>query len=224
MIALSHVSKIFRIGDETIHAVNDVSLDIAAGEYLALVGSSGSGKSTLLGLIGGLDRPSRGSICVEGQDLAALDDEALAAFRNRRLGFVFQQFNLLPGMSALENVETPLIYAGVAFAERRRLARAALDRVSLLDRQHHRPAQLSGGQQQRVAVARALVTRPSLIIADEPTGALDSESAANLMAIFDELHFEGMTVLIVTHDGGIAERARRCIRMKDGRILSDEAP
>lgn len=223
LLRVEDVHKTFRMGEQDIHAVRGVSLMVERGEFIAIKGASGSGKSTLLGLIGGLDHPSAGRVLIEGRDISGMSASALAAFRNARLGFIFQQFNLLGAMTALENVEIPLIYAGIRFDERRRRAMAALERVGLGDRAAHRPSQLSGGQQQRVAVARSLVNGPSLIIADEPTGALDSGTATALMSLLIHLNGEGMTIIVVTHDDSVAAYARRLILVRDGRVISDAA-
>ena len=214
--------KTYQLGDETLRALDDVTLDVAAGELVAIMGASGSGKSTLLNVLGCLDRPTSGSYELAGQDVSHLDRSELAEVRNQLLGFVFQSFNLLTRTSALENVELPLVYAGVAKQERRARARAALERVGLGARLQHRPAQLSGGQQQRVAIARALVNRPRLILADEPTGNLDSKTSTSIMALLQALWHEGQTVLFVTHEPDVAQFAARVITMRDGRIVTDE--
>jgi putative ABC transport system ATP-binding protein len=206
-----------------VRALDGVTLAIAAGEFVAVMGPSGSGKSTFMNVLGCLDRPSRGEYFLDGQAVAGLADDALAALRNRTIGFVFQNFNLLPRTSAQENVELPLIYAGVAARERSARAGEMLAKVGLAARAHHQPAQLSGGQQQRVAIARSLVTRPKLILADEPTGALDSRTSLEIMALLQELNHGGMTVVIVTHETDIARFARRVLRFRDGRIVADEA-
>jgi putative ABC transport system ATP-binding protein len=205
-----------------IRALAGVSVDIARGESLAVMGPSGSGKSTFMNVVGCLDRPSSGEYVLAGQDVSALDSDALATARNRHIGFVFQSFNLLARTSALENVELPLVYAGAGAAERRSRALEMLARVGLAERAHHLPQQLSGGQQQRVAIARALVTRPALILADEPTGALDSRTSLEIMALFQELNAQGMTVVVVTHELGVARFARRVLRFLDGRVVADE--
>ncbi len=209
------------MGDTVIRALQGVDVTICRGEYVAIMGPSGSGKSTLMNIIGCLDRPDSGEYWLNGTPVGALGDGALAALRNREIGFVFQTFNLLARADALHNVELPLIYAGISRRERLERARRALEQVGLQDRQRHRPSELSGGQRQRVAVARALVTRPSLLLADEPTGNLDSATAADILALFDELHAKGNTIVLVTHDASVAANADRAIRLRDGRIESD---
>ena len=220
LIALRDVSKVYQAG-QTVHALRGVSLEIAAGEFVAVMGASGSGKSTLMNILGCLDTPTSGSYWLDGLPVQNRDADALAALRNRRMGFVFQQFNLLPRTSALENVELPLLYAGVGQPERSRRAMAALQRVGLGDRSNHTPAQLSGGQQQRVAIARALVNEPALILADEPTGALDSETSTEVMQLLDTLNRQGITVILVTHEADMAAWARRRLLFKDGRLVAD---
>jgi putative ABC transport system ATP-binding protein len=222
LLELKTVSKTYEMGATTVHALREVDLEIDAGEMVAIMGASGSGKSTLLNIVGTLDRPSGGRYILDGQDVAELADRELAQFRNRKIGFVFQAVNLLPRYSALRNVELPMLYGGVPRAERRRRAEAALERVGLGDRMHHQPNELSGGQQQRVSIARALVQEPVMLLADEPTGALDSETTVQIMALFSELHTAGMTVILVTHEGSVAEYAHRVLRVRDGRIVSDE--
>jgi putative ABC transport system ATP-binding protein len=209
------------MGDQTVHALRGVSLDIAAGEFVAIMGASGSGKSTLMNILGCLDRPTAGEYRLAGEAVETLDGDALAAIRNRRIGFVFQQFNLLPRTSALENVELPMVYSGIKATDRRARALAALQRVGLGERSGHTPAELSGGQQQRVAIARALVNDPALILADEPTGALDSQTSGDIMRLLTALNHQGITVVIVTHENDIAAWARRKIVFRDGRIIED---
>ena len=221
LIVLRDVSKVYAAG-QTVHALRGVNLEIAAGEFVAIMGASGSGKSTLMNILGCLDTPTSGSYLLDGVPVQDRDADALAALRNRRMGFVFQQFNLMPRTSALENVELPLLYAGVRQPERSRRALAALQRVGLADRSSHNPAQLSGGQQQRVAIARALVNEPALILADEPTGALDSETSAEVMQLLDALNRQGITVILVTHEADMAAWARRRLLFKDGRLVADE--
>ncbi len=221
MIELSGITKVYRMGDQEVRALDGVDLHIGRNEYVALVGASGSGKSTLMNLLGCLDTPTSGSYHLNGRDTATLDDTALAAVRNREIGFVFQSFHLLPRMSVLDNVMQPLVYRGLPRAERRRLATESLQRVGLGNRLDHLPNQLSGGQRQRVAVARALVGSPSLLLADEPTGNLDSRTSAEIMALFDALHAQGQTVVVVTHEPDIAAHCRRTVRVSDGRVVED---
>ncbi len=223
LIALRGLTKVYIMGDQEVRALDGVDLDIRRGEFVAIMGPSGSGKSTLMNLIGCLDTPSSGSYILNGQEVSKMDENQLADLRNREIGFIFQTFNLLPRTSALQNVELPLVYAGVARTVRRQRAEEALRRVQLADRAHHRPNELSGGQRQRVAVARALVNDPSLLLADEPTGNLDSKTSAEIMRLFEELHAAGNTILVVTHEEDIAVHASRTVRMLDGRIRSDEA-
>ncbi len=221
MIELDNVYKIYRMGDSAVHALDGVSLKIEAGEWVAIMGPSGSGKSTLMNVIGCLDQPTSGSYRLDGVEVARMNDRDLARVRNRKIGFVFQTFNLLPRTTALANVELPLIYAGVR--DRRRRAIEALERVGLGDRLHHRPNELSGGQQQRVAIARALVTHPTIILADEPTGNLDSKSGAEIMELFHQLHLQqGLTIVMVTHDPDIAAQCERVVHIRDGKIIGDE--
>ncbi|MEN9877228.1 MAG: ABC-type antimicrobial peptide transport system, ATPase component [Cyanobacteriota bacterium] len=218
---LRHVSKVYGSGETEVRAVNDLSLIVQPGDYLAVMGASGSGKSTAMNILGCLDRPSSGDYWLQGQSVAELSDDDLASLRNRELGFVFQQFHLLAHLSALENVELPMIYANVPAPERRQRAMAALERVGLGKRLQNKPNQLSGGQQQRVAIARAIINRPALLLADEPTGALDSETTAEVLNIFDELHREGITLMLVTHEADVAQRAQRILRFRDGRIETE---
>ncbi|SNT64626.1 putative ABC transport system ATP-binding protein [Asanoa hainanensis] len=215
------VTKVYGEGAATVHALRGVSLDVEPGEYVAIMGSSGSGKSTLMNILGCLDIPTAGRYLLDGVDVSRLNDRQLALVRNRRIGFVFQSFNLIPRTTAVANVELPLAYAGVKAAERRRRALVALDMVGLADRAGHEPNQLSGGQQQRVAVARALVTEPALVLADEPTGNLDSRSTEDILRIFDDLHAAGRTIVLITHETDVAARASRLIRLFDGQIASD---
>jgi putative ABC transport system ATP-binding protein len=222
LIETVKVSKVYRMGDVEVHALREVSLTIREGESVAVMGPSGSGKSTLMNILGCLDRPSSGGYWLVGEEVSQLDRNALARMRNRTLGFVFQSFNLLSRTTALENVELPLLYAGVSAHERHARAREALARVGLAERMHHHPNQMSGGQQQRVAVARALVTHPRLIVADEPTGNLDSRTSVEIMALFQELGRSGITLLLVTHEADIARYASRVVVMHDGRVRSDE--
>ncbi len=218
MITVTDVRREYAMGDTVVQALRGVSLEVEEGELLALMGPSGSGKSTLMHLMGCLDSPSSGTIRIEGEDVSRLGEEELARIRNRKIGFVFQQFNLLSRLTVLENVMTPLMYGGVPSGERRRRAAESLERVGLADRLRHRPSQLSGGQRQRVAIARALATRPAIILADEPTGALDSDTGRAILGLFQEIHAEGKTVILVTHDPGIGALCRRRVLLRDGRV------
>lgn len=221
MITIQNVSKLYQMGTQTVQALRDVNLHIGEGEYVAIMGPSGSGKSTLMNIIGCLDVPSDGDYLLAGTNVSQMSDDEQAQTRNKRIGFVFQQFNLLPRTSALKQVGVPLMYGGLGRLERKRRAVAALEAVGLGERVDHRPDELSGGQQQRVAIARALVNEPSIILADEPTGALDTKTGEEIMTLFDELHGQGMTIIMVTHDPEVAERAQRTVMLRDGQIVSD---
>lgn len=222
VIKIRDIAKHYQVGTQLVKAIRTISLDIKRNEYVALMGPSGSGKSTLMNILGCLDTPTRGEYFLAGDDVSKLDDNALADIRNRQIGFVFQTFNLLPRSSALENVMLPLIYAGYNKKQRTEMATETLDNVQLADRMDHKPNELSGGQRQRVAVARALVNKPAIILADEPTGNLDSKTSVEIMALFEEIHDQGNTVIVVTHEEDIAQHAHRIIRLKDGEIFSDE--
>lgn len=221
VIALRGVTKTYRMGDIEVHALRGISLDVARGEFMAIMGQSGSGKSTMMNILGCLDVPTTGRYWLDGVDVRDLEDATLAKVRNRKIGFVFQSFNLIARTSALANVELPLAYAGVGKKERRRRAVDALDQVGLGDRFHHMPNEMSGGQQQRVAVARAIATNPSLILADEPTGNLDTEATAEVMRIFSELNAEGRTVVLITHEPEVAKHCRRVVSLRDGSVVGD---
>jgi len=222
MIEIRDVHKTYRVGTEEVRALDGVDLDIERGEYVAIMGASGSGKSTLMNLVGCLDTPSSGQYRLNGIAVEELSDEELAAIRNREIGFVFQTFNLLARTTALGNVELPLVYAGIPRRDRQKRARAALEQVGLADRTDHLSNELSGGQRQRVAVARALVNGPSILLADEPTGNLDSTTSEEIMELFDQLNEAGNTVILVTHEDDIAEHARRVVKLRDGKVISDE--
>ncbi|MFO8082052.1 MAG: ABC transporter ATP-binding protein [Armatimonadota bacterium] len=219
LIEISNLHKVYHMGEVEVHALRGVDLTVEPGEHMAIMGPSGSGKSTLMNLLGCLDTPTDGTYLLDGEDVSHLSPDRLAAVRNRQIGFVFQQFNLLSKSTALQNVELPLVYAGVA--DRRERAMTALERVGLGDRAHHRPRELSGGQQQRVAVARALVNNPNILMADEPTGNLDTKTGSEILQVFDDLNEEGITMIMVTHDPRVAERCRRVMRLVDGEIVSD---
>jgi putative ABC transport system ATP-binding protein len=223
VLEVDHVSKVYELEGVTVNALLDVSLQIRQGEMVSIMGPSGSGKSTLMHIIGLLDRPTTGTVCIEGEEVSSLSPNELSQIRNKRIGFVFQAFNLLSRTSALANVELPLVYAGVGGARRRQMAKEALERVGLGERLGHTSSQLSGGQQQRVAIARALVTEPSIVLADEPTGNLDSRSGVEVMEMLQDLNEEGITVVLVTHDPNVARHAQRIIEIADGRIVSAEA-
>ena len=222
LIRLHQISRRYQMGAETIHALRDVSLHIELGEYVAIMGPSGSGKSTLMNLIGCLDTPTGGEYELNGVQVSQMNDNQLAEIRNKEIGFVFQTFNLLPRSDALRNVELPLIYSGMPAEERRQVALATLHSVGLADRIHHRPNELSGGQRQRVAVARALVNRPSILLADEPTGNLDTKTGTEILSLFAQLSRQGNTIIVVTHEEDVARHARRILRIRDGQIASDE--
>jgi putative ABC transport system ATP-binding protein len=221
IIRIRNLTRLYDMGGELVHALRGVSLDVARNEYVAIMGPSGSGKSTMMNLLGCLDTPSSGEYWLNGEEVPRLSDNALARVRNREIGFIFQTFNLLPRATALHNVELPLVYAGLSAGERRERARHALDQVGLSNRKDHRPNELSGGQRQRVAIARALVNQPSILLADEPTGNLDSATSEEIMRVFGDLHTAGQTVVMVTHEPDIAANAARVITLRDGRIESD---
>ena len=221
LVEIRDVCKIYNPGENEVRALDHVSVDIEEGEYVAIIGQSGSGKSTLMNMLGCLDVPTSGTYRLHGQNVSDMDDNALSDIRNREIGFIFQGFNLIPNLTALENVELPLIYRGVGKAQRVELSKKALEKVGLKNRMDHKPAEMSGGQQQRVAIARAIAQAPPIILADEPTGNLDSHSTQEIMGILKELYEEGRTVILITHDNEIASKARRVIRIKDGHIEAD---
>ena len=221
MISLRDIRKVYDMGQVEVRALDGISVEVAEGEYLAIMGPSGSGKSTLMNLIGCLDTPTHGSYRLKQQEVARLSDDELARIRNREIGFIFQTFNLLPRADALNNVELPLVYSGLSRRERALRAREALEAVGLADRAYHRPNQLSGGQRQRVAIARALVNRPSIVLADEPTGNLDSRTGEEILAVIDGLHRRGHTIILVTHEETLAAHAARVIRLRDGKVVAD---
>lgn len=222
MIRIEDMYKVYQMGENKVNALNGISLHIKPREFVAIIGPSGSGKSTLMNMIGCLDTPTSGRYSLDGHEVSRLNDDALASIRNEKIGFIFQGFNLLPKLTALENVELPLIYMGLSKKERYKLAAGALERVGLGDRLDHKPTQLSGGQQQRVAIARALSSKPPLLLADEPTGALDSKSGVEIMKMIRELHEEGKTIVLITHDNNIAQQAQRIIRIQDGITTEEE--
>ncbi|MBT9259034.1 MAG: ABC transporter ATP-binding protein [Clostridiales bacterium] len=222
MVVMEKIRRVYKMGPTQVEALKGIDLEIGEGEYVAIMGPSGSGKSTLLHLVGCLDRPTSGRYFLAGQEVSTLTDDELAHIRNQKLGFVFQSFHLLPRMSALRNVEQPLIYARVPAGERRRRAAEALERVHLGHRLHHKPNELSGGERQRVAIARALVNGPALLLADEPTGNLDTATGEEILALFDELHRKGTTILLITHDPEVARRAQRVLRIRDGAFVQEE--
>ena len=221
VVEMHDITKVYGQGEAEVRAVDGISLTVEPGEYVAIMGASGSGKSTVMNIIGALDVATSGTYKIDGVDIGDLDDDALSLVRNRRIGFIFQAFNLIPRMSAASNVELPLMYRGVRRSERRRRALDALAKVGLADRSHHQPNELSGGQQQRVAVARALAMEPSLMLADEPTGNLDSRSTADVLDLLGEIHAEGKTIVIITHEDDVAERAGRVVTLRDGKVESD---
>lgn len=221
MIRIEDMYKIYKMGDNEVRALNGINLTIKPQEFVAIIGPSGSGKSTLMNMIGCLDTPTSGRYFIDGNEASKLHDDEQAAIRNKKIGFIFQQYNLLPKLTVEENVELPLIYAGVSAAERKEMARVALERVELYERRFHKPTELSGGQQQRASIARALAARPPMILADEPTGALDSKTGTEVLNMLKELHQEGKTVVLITHDNKIAHEADRIVRIKDGEIVFD---
>ncbi len=223
IIELTDITKVYKVGTQEVHALRDISLKVEENEYLAIMGPSGSGKSTLMNILGCLDTPTSGTYRFVNELVSEMNDDQLAEIRNREIGFVFQTFNLLPRATALHNVELPMIYNGTPASKRRKIAREALERVGLADRTHHRPNELSGGQRQRVAIARALVNNPKIILADEPTGNLDTRTGEEIMEIFEELHEQGHTIILVTHEEYIAEHTNRIVRLRDGKVERDEA-
>ena len=221
LISLNQICKFYHMGEQTVKALDHIDLNIKANEYIAFIGSSGSGKSTMMNILGCLDQPSSGAYLLNNKDVSKRSQNELADIRNQEIGFIFQSFNLLPRASALNNVMLPLVYQGVSLAKRKKLAISALEKVNLSDRMHHVPNQLSGGQRQRVAIARALVTSPSILLADEPTGNLDTQTTKDIMTLFDQLHQEGQTIIMVTHENEIAKHCHRVVRLSDGHIIED---
>ena len=221
MVRIEEMYKIYKMGDNEVRALNGVNLHIKPKEFVAIIGPSGSGKSTLMNMIGCLDTPSSGRYYIGGDEVSTLGDDQQAAIRNKMIGFIFQQYNLLPKLNVEENVELPLIYAGVSYGKRKEMIKASLERVGMYERKHHKPSELSGGQQQRVSIARALAARPPMILADEPTGALDSKTGVIVLNMLKELHQEGKTIILITHDNKIAMEADRVVRIKDGEIVFD---
>ncbi|MFT6732482.1 MAG: putative ABC transport system ATP-binding protein [Polaribacter sp.] len=221
LISLNNISKYYEMGNQTVKALDDINLNINRNEYIAFIGSSGSGKSTMMNILGCLDKPTSGEYLLNNKQVSLLSQDELSEIRNKEIGFIFQSFNLLPRASALHNVMLPLVYKGIRFAERKRLAQEALNKVNLSDRSSHIPSELSGGQRQRVAIARALVTNPSILLADEPTGNLDTQTTKGIMALFDELHNEGQTIIMVTHEDEIAKHCHRVVRLSDGKVIED---
>ncbi|MBI0576984.1 ABC transporter ATP-binding protein [Neobacillus cucumis] len=221
MIQISHLMKTYKLGGETVHALNDVSLEINKGEFLAIIGPSGSGKSTLMNMVGCLDRPESGTYLLDGKDIGKMNDNQLAIIRNEKIGFIFQNFNLLTKLTAIENVELPLLYRGVSAKERKDKALDSLKKVGLLERSGHLPSQLSGGQQQRVAIARALAGAPSILLADEPTGALDSKTSKEIITVMKELNEVGHTIILITHDLAVAKQAKRMVSIQDGQLFEN---
>ena len=222
LIELNNISKLYEMGTQTVKALDDISLTIETNEYMAFIGSSGSGKSTMMNILGCLDKPTLGEYILNKQNVATLSQDELSEIRNHEIGFIFQSFNLLPRASALQNVMLPLVYKGIKLNDRKKLAMESLSKVNLGDRINHIPSELSGGQRQRVAIARALVTKPSILLADEPTGNLDTQTTLDIMALFDQLHHEGQTIIMVTHEDEIADHCHRVVRLSDGKIIEDK--
>jgi len=222
LIALKNVCKYYNMGDQTVKALDHIDLSITKNEYIAFIGSSGSGKSTMMNILGCLDKPSDGTYLLNGTDVSSLTANELSRIRNREIGFIFQSFNLLPRATALHNVMLPLVYKGIRYSERKRLAIEVLEKVNLADRMDHIPSELSGGQRQRVAIARALITNPAILLADEPTGNLDTQTTMDIMALFDQLHNEGQTIIVVTHEQDIANHCQRVVTLSDGKVVKDK--